>query len=111
MHRRLPVIFVAFALLAGSAFGITTGTNTHKKHRRIVRATTAAAKAVKKVTYTDSTRVVATHLTGTAKKRKVASPWATPTFADSTQGDSVDGEDLLVRRAAVQALGPLNGSG
>lgn len=110
MHRRLLVIFVAFALLATSAFGTTTGTTTHKKHRRIVRATTATAKAVRKVAYTDSTRPMATHLTGTARKRKVASPWATPTFADSTQGDSVNGEDLMVRRAAVQALGPHNGS-
>jgi penicillin-binding protein 2 len=33
-----------------------------------------------------------------------------PTFADSTAGDSVNGEDLLVRRAAVQALGPYNGA-
>jgi penicillin-binding protein 2 len=40
----------------------------------------------------------------------LVSPWATPTFADSTQGDSVDGEDLMVRRAAVQALGPHNGA-
>jgi len=37
-------------------------------------------------------------------------PWAEPTFADSTVGDSVDGEDLMVRRAAVEALGPYNGS-
>jgi cell division protein FtsI/penicillin-binding protein 2 len=49
-------------------------------------------------------------LTPAFTKRKVASPWATPTFADSTQGDSVDGEELMVRRAAVQALGPYNGS-
>ena len=44
------------------------------------------------------------------RRRKIASPWATPTFADSTQGDSVDGEDLIARRAAVQALGPHNGA-
>jgi penicillin-binding protein 2 len=37
-------------------------------------------------------------------------PWVAPTFADSTSGDFVDGEDLDVRRAAVQALGPYNGS-
>jgi cell division protein FtsI/penicillin-binding protein 2 len=37
-------------------------------------------------------------------------PWLEPTFADSTSGDVVDGEDLLVRRAAVDALGALNGS-
>jgi cell division protein FtsI/penicillin-binding protein 2 len=34
----------------------------------------------------------------------------TPTFADSTQGDSLDGEDLMARRAAVAALGPHNGA-
>lgn len=37
-------------------------------------------------------------------------PWTEPTFADSTAGDFVDGEDLNVRRAAVEALGPYNGS-
>jgi penicillin-binding protein 2 len=37
-------------------------------------------------------------------------PWNKPTYADSTDGDSVDGEDLLIRRAAVDALGPYNGS-
>ena len=38
------------------------------------------------------------------------SPWTSPTFADSTMGDNVDGEDLVVRRAAVDALGPYNGT-
>jgi beta-lactamase class D len=37
-------------------------------------------------------------------------PWLEPTFADSTIGDNVDGEDLTVRRAAVEALGPYNGT-
>jgi penicillin-binding protein 2 len=37
-------------------------------------------------------------------------PWLSPTFADSTTSDFVDGEDLDVRRAAVEALGPYNGS-
>jgi cell division protein FtsI/penicillin-binding protein 2 len=36
--------------------------------------------------------------------------WTEPTYADSTAGDNVDGEDLTVRRAAVEALGPFNGS-
>lgn len=38
------------------------------------------------------------------------SPWAVPTFADSTVGDAVDGDDLAVRRAAVDALGRYNGA-
>jgi cell division protein FtsI/penicillin-binding protein 2 len=36
--------------------------------------------------------------------------WKEPTYADSTIGDNIDGEDLVVRRAAVEALGPLNGT-
>src|SRR5215472_11583849 len=37
-------------------------------------------------------------------------PWLEPTYADSTQGDRIDGEDLNVRPAAVEALGEYNGS-
>jgi penicillin-binding protein 2 len=37
-------------------------------------------------------------------------PWTEPTYADSTQGDNLDGEDLEVRKAAVEALGDYNGS-
>jgi len=37
-------------------------------------------------------------------------PWLEPTFADSALGDVINGEDLIVRRAAVDALGPYNGS-
>ncbi len=45
------------------------------------------------------------------KARKILSgPWRVPNYADSTDGDYIDGEDLAVRRAAVDALGPLNGT-
>ncbi len=44
------------------------------------------------------------------KARAVYSPWSSPTFADSTVGDDISGEDLTVRQAAVQALGAYNGS-
>jgi cell division protein FtsI/penicillin-binding protein 2 len=37
-------------------------------------------------------------------------PWTEPTYADSTKGDNIDGEDLAIRRAAVEALGEFNGS-
>jgi hypothetical protein len=37
-------------------------------------------------------------------------PWSEPTYAYSTNGDNFVGEDLGVRRAAVEALGPYNGS-
>jgi len=45
-----------------------------------------------------------------SRRHLYSNPYTSPTFADSTLGDSVDGEDLVARRAAVQALGPYNGS-
>jgi penicillin-binding protein 2 len=43
-------------------------------------------------------------------RRVYFNPWTEPTYADSTVGDNVDGEDLAVRKAAVDALGPFNGT-
>jgi cell division protein FtsI/penicillin-binding protein 2 len=37
-------------------------------------------------------------------------PWKQPTFGDPTAGDAIDGEDLVVRRAAAAALGSYNGT-
>ncbi len=37
-------------------------------------------------------------------------PWTEPTYADSTFGDMVEGDDLVARKAAVDALGPYNGT-
>src|SRR5712691_7430090 len=50
-------------------------------------------------------------VTRSSTAKKIASgPWRAPNYADSTEGDNVDGDDLTVRRAAVEALGPLNGA-
>lgn len=45
-----------------------------------------------------------------ATARIASGPWRVPNFADSTEGDNIDGDDMQVRRAAVDALGRLNGS-
>ena len=37
-------------------------------------------------------------------------PWRVPNYAVSTEGDFVEGDDLVARNAAVSALGRLNGS-
>ena len=88
---------LAIALGSGSVFGATT-----RRHKRatVPASTSAAAPAHKPVS----------HLSRLPKKRYIFSPWKEPTFADSTAGDMIDGEDLAVRRAAVQALGPFNGT-
>ena len=61
--------------------------------------TTAASKKKKKSTVKSAV----------ARKVPVEN-WKEPSFADSTMGDNIEGEDLVIRRAAVDALGPFNGS-
>ena len=51
-------------------------------------------------------------LTRTSRRRHRVffNPWTEPTFADSTIGDSIEGDDLVVRKAAADALGRYNGT-
>jgi cell division protein FtsI/penicillin-binding protein 2 len=93
MRRRLLLLFVTITLLTGSAFGTT---NNRKKRHRAIRATANAVK----VSFTAAPKFI-----GHRFKKHLAQP-----FVDPTIGDSVDGEDLMARRAAVQALGPQNGA-
>ncbi len=44
------------------------------------------------------------------RRRVIWSPWTVSSFGDSTAGDDATGEDPVVRAAAVQALGNLNGA-
>src|SRR5580693_4234768 len=109
---RLLSAFVLFTLMAGSLLALTP-TKT-KKHRKLHHAATAAVATATLASYTAPVPLVSAHPAvnhlSALKKRSSRSPWTSPTFADSTEGDSVDGEDLMVRRAAVAALGPYNGS-
>jgi penicillin-binding protein 2 len=50
------------------------------------------------------------HITSLLPGTVRGGPWTEPTYADSTDGDSIAGEDLNVRRVAVQSLGRYNGS-
>ena len=96
---RIIAIILTLAFASSTVFGATSARKSKRKKARIVAATYAVAR-----------HTPLGHLSKLRKKRYAYSPWTTPTFADSTAGDKVDGEDLTVRRAAVQALGPYNGS-
>lgn len=79
----------------------------HKtKLQKTVAKTTARTTASQSKSKSNSL----TSSSGSSKKRSRYSPWDTPTYADSAWGDSLDGEDLAVRRAAAEALGPYNGT-
>jgi cell division protein FtsI/penicillin-binding protein 2 len=93
MYQRLLVVFLSAVLLAGSALG---STSTRKKRHRILKAPVTAAKAA----FTAAPRLIGVH-----RSKKRMAP-----LVDPTEGDSIDGEDLMARRAAVQALGPQSGA-
>ena len=111
MHRsisRILVLLFALGFVSHAALAAT-----HKKVRKTGKARTVRARLAS--VSRRSVRAVhqpISHLSQlrTKHQRIYYNPWTEPTFADSTANDKVDGEDLVVRRAAVQALGPYNGS-
>ena len=73
----------------------------------VLLAPAAVDAAVSKKKPVAKTKVAA------SKRNRKAVPvdnWKEPSFADSSLGDNIEGEDLVVRKAAVDALGPFNGS-
>src|SRR5205809_3554246 len=95
----------------GSSTKVTPSAKTFSSSGMRTRKSTST----KLVKVTGNTRVLTTRSNSRRGSRFAShfvtgGPWLEPTFADSTAGDNVDGEDLTVRRAAVDALGPYNGS-
>lgn len=104
---------------AKTAAKATRGRSTTAKSTPATPAKTAAAKRPR--TRAASTGKVANSFVPTSRtttlpprstraRRALYSPWKEPTYADSSAGDNVEGEDLTVRKAAIEALGPLNGT-
>src|SRR5258708_33510221 len=115
--RRILTFFLAVGLMTAPMFGATQ----HSKRRPVHRTTAAKARTTARTrplrggAHLTTVAMVghrpSSHLSRLAARRHAAfSPWAEPSFADSTVGDLVDCGDLLSRRAAAQALGPFNGT-
>lgn len=99
---------IVFFLLSNVVFAATP---THRRHRTVHHAA-AVRHAVYYKTGSALVRRTSYTVPGPIFRGPVVrgGPWTEPTYADSTMGDNADGEDLEVRRAAVEALGPYNGS-
>jgi len=80
----------------------------HKKKRAAAKPAIRHAAVVHKTAVAASVAVRKATVTPMPIIR--GGPWTEPTYADSTAGDFIDGEDLTIRKAAVDALGPYNGS-
>jgi len=99
-------LIVALAVIAGITFAAPSQ-RSHKRrhHPRKAAVTRHTVTARSNATNASIARRV-------RRGRRLAryNPWTSPTYADSTIGDKVDGDDLVVRRAAVEALGRYNGT-
>jgi penicillin-binding protein 2 len=104
-----PLVFILSLCLASSSFGAVRKRSTSPiKKASASRTKTFSKKSGIRAKSSRKSRIRRVRY---GNNRFVAGgPWLEPTFADSTLGDNVDGEDLTVRRAAVEALGPYNGS-
>ncbi len=100
--KRLFLVALVFCVLASPGAG---GAIKHPRKRRQTAAAATHRAPIVRVA-TQSRRPVAAPAPVVIQD----GPWTEPTFADSTVGDMVDGEDLVIRRAAVEALGPYNGT-
>jgi cell division protein FtsI/penicillin-binding protein 2 len=105
---RLLQIVVAAFLLSGLALSAAT-TPRKRRHTVPARKPAVVSHAVASGT-TSSVHKVALQKPAVAAPIIAGGPWTEPTYADSTAGDTVDGDDLVIRRAAVEALGNYNGS-
>jgi len=116
-HPAVLRVVAVYSLLAPLGWGASL--SKHPVHHRIAhrpttlnRSAAGSAGLVKTVAQVKKTKtaVSARRKEGATPAVIAGGPWTEPTYADSTAGDQIDGEDLTIRRAAVEALGPYNGS-
>jgi penicillin-binding protein 2 len=120
LHKVVLSLAVAWGVCLcapAAASGQTTSTaaKTHKRKKHHAAVAAAHAAAVHSTTqagviHTSATATLQTASLRRRRHRVFYNPWTEPTFADSTVGDTVEGEDLAVRKAAIDALGAYNGT-
>ncbi len=121
MLRRSPVatavLSVAFACVNCSAATISTHTTTtHKSHKSSHHITESAStqKTMTHMRHSSATvakRNRSTHVVAGTRKHHYYERFSASSFAeDQTLGDITAGEDPVVRAAAVEALGNMNGT-
>src|SRR5260370_1501556 len=113
MHRRfivqLAILTVGIGAFTGDLLAIASTTSKKKNAQAKSRASLVRKVAAVRGTRSSAVRPLA--FSHTQPRVVIAGgPWRSPNFADSTEGDRMDGEDPRVRQAAVEALGPINGT-
>ena len=111
MKKILALLFILSSFLVLSAKSASLSKKPLPARSSINRILAARPATFTKIA---ATKTAASRKTVAPRLRRVRratySRWKEPTYAESTTGDFIDGEDLAVRRAAVEALGPYNGT-
>jgi penicillin-binding protein 2 len=94
------VVLPVFLSLAGLFSIFLSGTSSAQSTAKKPPAQSAAARP----------KAAAPKAPASTQVRKKSRTYGEPAYPDATTGDVVDGEDLVVRRAAVEALGPRAGT-
>jgi len=115
MVFRATSLVLAAGLIASAALAATstsTPARGHKKKKSAAITAPHAIMAPRAVTATAKPVLAVSAKAAAVRPRQKGwvQTWDEPTYKDSTVDDRVDGEDLNVRKAAVDALGPLNGA-
>jgi cell division protein FtsI/penicillin-binding protein 2 len=107
---RLLQAAVVFLLVSNTVFAAHTKRRHHAVHRPVHHAAPSSRAAVLHHSAHALVQHASYHVAATSGPLVRGGPWTEPTYADSAAGDNADGEDLEVRRSAVEALGGYNGS-
>ena len=102
MKKRFITIGLAAIGVLATAFPATPTTPAAKKTEAKKRP--AAKSPAPKVVASAKKSVAA------SKKKGWVQTWDEPTYKNSAAADRLNGEDPYIRKAAVEALGPMNGS-
>ncbi len=106
-HHLIHFLLILLAIAWGSNLMAATAV---KKKRRTPAKTLAKSAPARRVRKAPAHPAAMSLAARRSRTRRPSGAWRVPTYADSTDGDFIDGDDLAVRRAAVDALGPLNGT-
>jgi cell division protein FtsI/penicillin-binding protein 2 len=116
---RMLILVLMLSLGSTSVFGITKkrtrGAAKPAGGRTVIKTSSKGSKSKLAVSKRRPSRravhpTKVMHARRGRRARILFNPWTAPTFADSVSGDYIDGEDPVVRKAAVDALGPYNGT-
>ena len=107
---RVLLLFTAILLIVGSAFAVNVKPRSLTSTKPKSKSVSESQRARKKMGRLAKSRAPRTRV-ARRRHRRYYERFNTSSFAeDAAEGDNIEGEDPIVRRAAIDALGNMNGT-